>query len=686
MRDDRPELLAPAGSAEALTAAVRCGADAVYLGLSRFSARAAAQNFTPDELAQAVSYAHARGVDVHLALNTLLRADELDEAVAAAGLAGEIGVDALIVQDLGLVRRLRAAMPAMPLHASTQLSCHTPAGVDLLREMGFSRVVLAREMTREEIAACVGRGCEIEVFVHGALCMSVSGQCYLSAMLGGRSGNRGRCAQPCRLPFSAENGSGQAALSLKDQCLIDEIPVLAEMGVASLKIEGRMKRPEYVAAATAACREVLDGHPSDPALRQALRDVFSRSGYTDGYFRGQRDSRMFGVRRPEDKEATAGALSRLTPLYRRERQSVPVTLTLTLAPDKPARLTAADADGNTAEVTGEVPLSPRTQPYTPALAEETLKKSGGTPFAVVTAAVPAQSKVTLPRAALADLRRRALEELYARRAALKPVPFVGALPPAVPPVKRYGGKTVVRLSSAAQFTPELLRAADTVTLPLAEALPQGCPPERFAVELPRGMFGQTETVQRELSRWRESGVTLAVCGTVNAVPVAKEAGFALLGSIGLNVCNPDAAAEWAARGLCGAVLSFELSFAQMRPLLNGALPVGLFAYGRQPLMLCRVCPRRSAAGSCAGCGAGGGLIDRLGMRFPVQCVGGCTELLNAVRLDLAAQTAKLPETDFRYFYFTDERPEEVRQVLDRYARGIPAAEPTTRGRYRQGVE
>ena len=203
MRDDRPELLAPAGSAEALTAAVRCGADAVYLGLSRFSARAAAQNFTPDELAQAVSYAHARGVDVHLALNTLLRADELDEAVAAAGLAGEIGVDALIVQDLGLVRRLRAAMPAMPLHASTQLSCHTPAGVDLLREMGFSRVVLAREMTREEIAACVGRGCEIEVFVHGALCMSVSGQCYLSAMLGGRSGNRGRCAQPCRLPFSA---------------------------------------------------------------------------------------------------------------------------------------------------------------------------------------------------------------------------------------------------------------------------------------------------------------------------------------------------------------------------------------------------------------------------------------------------------------------------------------------------
>lgn len=686
MRADRPELLAPAGSAEALTAAVRCGADAVYLGLSRFSARASAQNFTPDELPRAVEYAHACGVDVHLALNTLLRADELDEAVSAARLAGEIGVDALIVQDPGLVRRLRAAMPAMPLHASTQLSCHTPAGVDLLREAGFSRVVLSREMTRGEIAACVGRGCEIEVFVHGALCMSVSGQCYLSAMLGGRSGNRGRCAQPCRLPFSAENGSGQAALSLKDQCLIDEIPALADMGVASLKIEGRMKRPEYVAAATAACREVLDGRPPDPALRRALRDVFSRSGYTDGYFQGRRDSRMFGVRRPEDKAASAAALPHLTPLYRRERQSVPVTLTLTLAPDEPARLTAADADGHAAEVTGEVPLLPRTQPFSPEYAAETLKKCGGTPFAVTKLNVPDRSEVTLPRAALADMRRRALAELYARRAAAVPVPFIGALPPAAAPVKCYGGKTVVRLSSAAQYTPELLHAADTVALPLAETPPQGCPPERAAVELPRGLFGQSDTVQAELSRWRESGVTLALCGTVNAVSLARGAGFDLLGGFGLNLFNPDAAAEWAERGLCGAVLSLELSFAQMRPLLHGALPVGLFVYGRQPLMLCRVCPRKSAAGSCAGCGAGGGLTDRRGMHFPVQCAGGCTELLNAVRLDLAAQTAELPETDFWYYHFTDERPEKVRQVLDRYARGIPAVGPTTRGRYRQGVE
>ena len=685
MRADRPELLAPAGSPEALQAAVRCGADAVYMGLSRFSARAAAQNFTPEELAAAVAYAHACGVSVHLALNTLLRAEELDGALAAARLAGEVGVDALIVQDPGLLRRLRAAMPAMPLHASTQLSCHTPAGVDLLREAGFSRVVLAREMTREEISACVGRGCEIEVFVHGALCMSVSGQCYLSAMLGGRSGNRGRCAQPCRLPFSAEDGSGSAALSLKDQCLIDEIPALAGMGVASLKIEGRMKRPEYVAAATAACREVLDGKPSDPALRRLLQDVFSRSGYTAGYFSGRRDGRMFGVRRPEDKEASAGALSRLTPLYRRERQSVPVSLTLTLPPETPARLSAEDGDGHTAEVTGPVPEPPRTQPFCPERAEETLKKSGGTPFCVTKAIVPASSAVTLPSAVLADMRRRALDELYTLRALPKAKPWTGALPPGAVPKERYGGHTVVRLASLTQLALPLPEA-DTVVLPLASAVPPDCPPDRLAVELPRGLFGQEEAARRELERWKSAGVTLALCGTVGAVRLAQEAGMRCLGGFGLNVYNPAAAEEWAELGLCGAVLSFELSFAQMQPLLGGKLPVGLFVYGRQPLMLCRVCPRKSAVGSCTGCADGGGLIDRKGIRFPVQCAGGCTELLNSVRLDLAAQAARLPRTDFLYFHFTDERPADIRQVLDRYARGEAAAEPTTRGRYRQGVE
>ena len=215
------EILAPAGSPEALTAAVRCGADAVYLGVGRFNARRAAHNFAPEDMPETVRYCHARGTAVHLALNTLVREDEMRDALALAEQACAWGVDALIIQDRGLARRIHAAAPDMPLHASTQLSCHTPSGVEELRDYGFSRVVLAREMSREEIAECVGLGCETEVFAHGALCMCVSGQCLLSAMLGGRSGNRGMCAQPCRLPFAPAGGGpagDRTALSLKDLC------------------------------------------------------------------------------------------------------------------------------------------------------------------------------------------------------------------------------------------------------------------------------------------------------------------------------------------------------------------------------------------------------------------------------------------------------------------------------------
>ena len=243
MAGPKPEILAPAGSSEALEAAVRCGADAVYLGAGRFNARRNAQNFSTAALREAVETCHARNVRVHLALNTLVRQEELPDAMAAAEEACALGVDALIIQDMGLARRIRAAAPSMPLHASTQLSCHTPAGVEELRDCGFTRVVLAREMSREEIAACAGRGWELEVFVHGALCMCVSGQCYLSAMLGGRSGNRGLCAQPCRLPFApAEAGRAgdAAALSLKDLSLPGAVGELADAGVCSLKIEGRM--------------------------------------------------------------------------------------------------------------------------------------------------------------------------------------------------------------------------------------------------------------------------------------------------------------------------------------------------------------------------------------------------------------------------------------------------------------
>ena len=280
------EILAPVGSWECLEPAVRCGCDAVYLGGSRFSARGFAKNFDGDLLADAVKYCHGRGVKVYQALNTLLRDEELPLALRSAEYACEIGVDALIVQDVGLATLVHQMAPEMRLHASTQMSVHTPAGVELLAEMGFQRVVLSRELSLREIEEIARRSpIELEVFVHGALCMSVSGQCYFSALLGSRSGNRGLCAQTCRLPFAAPNGTGHD-LSLKDLSGIGYWKQLEELGVASAKIEGRMKRPEYVAAAVSACRHAADGEEVPPSLNESLRAVFSRSGFTQGYLEG----------------------------------------------------------------------------------------------------------------------------------------------------------------------------------------------------------------------------------------------------------------------------------------------------------------------------------------------------------------------------------------------------------------
>ena len=255
------ELLSPAGSMEALRAAVQNGANAVYLGYDRFNARMGAQNFSADELQEAIVYCHVRGVQVHLTLNTLVSDREMARAAEVIRAAAVFGVDAFIVQDLGMVQLCKEIAPSVPVHASTQMSIHSLEGVVAAAELGCSRVVLARELPMEQIRhICRRSPVEIEVFVHGALCMCYSGQCYLSSVIGRRSGNRGQCAQPCRLPYGyGRFEATRYPLSLKDNCLIEHVRELERMGVASVKIEGRMKRPEYVAVVTKAYRAAIDG-------------------------------------------------------------------------------------------------------------------------------------------------------------------------------------------------------------------------------------------------------------------------------------------------------------------------------------------------------------------------------------------------------------------------------------------
>ncbi len=675
---NKPELLAPAGSFDALVAAVRAGADAVYLGVDSFNARRHAHNFslheasgTASSLESAVSFAHARGAKVHLTLNTLVKERELPQALSVAQEACRCGVDAIIVQDRGLARCIHAAAPAMPLHASTQLSCHTPAGVCALRDAGFSRVVLAREMTRDEIAACRDLGCELEVFVHGALCMSVSGQCELSALLGGRSGNRGLCAQPCRLPFAVGHPprEGETALSLKDQSLYAHVEELHRLGIASLKIEGRMKRPEYVAAATAVLRCLLDGETPTDQLRDDLAAVFSRTGFTDGYFVGQRDARLFGSRRREDN-ASPAVLARLARLYSRETPRVPVSLALS---ESPLCLTASDTEGHT--VTAQAPAD------TPVLKQALdtqrvaaqLSKTGGTPFSVTVTQTAAPA---VPLSAVNALRRQALETLLQQRAATVSVPYTGAAPlPAAEPCGLLHG-LVARVERAEQVTGE----ADFWVVP------PDCRPQvpRWGVEIPRGLFGNEAAVRAALHRAAQAGAQFAVCNNVGAVPLAREAGLAPVAGAFCHITNTESLHAAAEDGAQAAVLSFELTFPQMQFALGHGCH-GLFAYGRQPLMLLRTCPSAVTQG-CRSCGGHSYVQDRRGAQFPLHCQNGCSELLNSVPLYLADCLNELPPLSFLYLHFTDESPQRVTEVLQHYRHGGTPPAAFTRGLYKRGVE
>ena len=692
MKSALPEILAPAGSPECLTAAVRCGAAAVYLGVEEFNARRNAHNFTIDSLGEAVAYCHARGVAVHLTLNTLLREDEMDRAVEIAVKAVQSGVDALIVQDVGLCRRLKAVMPEMTLHASTQLTCHTPEGVKFLRDAGFSRVVLAREMSREEIAACADLGVELEVFVHGALCMSVSGQCYFSAMLGSRSGNRGACAQPCRLPFEPTGShprpcpADKAALSLKDNCLVDYVQELAALGVASFKIEGRMKRPEYVAAATAVYAAAVRGETVTEAELERLKSVFSRSGFTDGYYTAHRDGAMFGVRRHEDVTAAAPVLRELAHLYEKETPLVGISLGLTVS-DSESRLTVTDEDGHTITVCGEGGVVATNRPLDPLRAEEQLRKTGGTPYYATEVTCAIGEGLTLPMSAINALRRQAIEELAAVRSAPSPIACaISASAPMLPCRHPQETKRVARLASVDQWSEAL--KADAVILPLnteENTIRTIAVQAAVGVEIPRGMFGQEETVRRQLAKAKEAGAAFALCGNVGALPLAKEAGLAAVGGFGLNLTNREALAFYAERGLDAATLSMELTFGQMRGLSPSPLPVGVMVYGHQPLMLTRNCPRKCAGGSCGDC-HGQGITDRTGTAFPVTCEGGCAEVLNSVPLWWGDKTAEIPAADFHLFHFTVEDAARCAAVLAAYQQGGKPPAAITRGLYKRGVE
>lgn len=693
------ELLAPAGSMEALRAAVCNGADAVYLGADTFNARINARNFSAADLQEAAVYCHVRGVKVHLTLNTLVLDREMPRAAELIRLAASCGVDAFIVQDLGVVSLCRQLAPDVPIHASTQMSIHSLEGVMEAAALGCSRVVLARELPAEEIAhICKKSPVEIEVFVHGALCMCYSGQCYLSSVIGRRSGNRGQCAQPCRLPYGyGRFESTRYPLSLKDNCLAGELDELRRMGVASIKIEGRMKRPEYVAIVTRAYRTVLNGGKLMPSDLQELETAFSRQGFTDGYFRGQTGSDMFGRRQEGEDTADLFASARAT-YEQGEPQRIGVRFYAMIRRGEPAQLAVEDPDGNLCRTRGPVPEQAVYRSLTPQDLEQQLKKTGGTPYLCTAVRSSLDPDLMLPASAINAMRRDVIAELTAKRGRAAPARLNAYDEP-----PRYDGiagepQLTIAVRTAGQITSRMLSMKPTVLyVPLSELAEHPDLPQRVSVEtqlaaiLPRVIWsGELAPVARQLRTVYEMGVRQVLAGNLGQLHIARAAGFAVRGDFGLNIVNSRAMRYLREQGLDSQLLSFELTLPQIRDI-SKAVPAELLIYGRLPLMLMENCVMKNRTGICA-CQTGTvRLVDRVGEEFPiVKDPGTCRNvLLNGKKLYLLDKKDALRGMGLwaLRLQFTTENPGEIDKVLmDYQGRAVFDAGSYTRGLYSRGVE
>ena len=691
------ELLAPAGSMEALRAAVQNGANAVYLGCGSFNARQSAKNFTPQTLTEAVKYCHIRGVAVHLTLNTLVSDREMNELIPLIRHAAASSVDAFIVQDLGVVQLCRQIAPHIPVHGSTQMTVHSLPGVQLCAAWGLSRVVLSRELSREEIRyICSNSPIEIEVFAHGALCMCYSGQCYLSAAIGGRSGNRGRCAQPCRQSYGHGRWQNKYPLSLKDNCLVHNLKALEEMGVASIKLEGRMKRPEYVAAVTRVYRQALGTGNVDRAMMDTLYAAFNRQGFTDGYYAGRIGADMFGVR--EDTSEDPGWLRRVRQTYETgEAALVPVAFHAKVTNQR-FTLTVTDPEGRTCTQEGGIPETARVMALSEEALTERLSKTGGTPYRCVDVRCDIAPGLTLSAAAINSARRDVLNQLTALRARReaprlsrpqKVAHFAGnrthpGFTVQVTTREQITGR-LLKFNPAMLYVPLHLLAED---LAFCRELAQKVP---VCAVLPRiAHDGELLNLRRALSDVRAQGVRDALVGNLGLLSVARECGMRLRGDFGLNLYNSASVNLCRELQLSSATLSFEMTLPQIRDV-SKAVPCEIFVYGRLPLMVTENCLIKSRTGQCT-CQLGSvKLMDKTGAEFPVIKDGNSCRsvLLNGKKLNWLDRQNDLAKLGLwaKRLYFTTENPKEVDQVLSS-CRNIAPFDPgsSTRGLYLRGLE
>ncbi|MBQ3757551.1 MAG: U32 family peptidase [Oscillospiraceae bacterium] len=692
------ELLSPAGSPEAVIAAVQNGADAVYLGFGDFNARRSAHNFTPDEFEKAVRYCRLRNCKVYVTLNTLVNDREMTAAVNAARMASEKGADAILVQDFGLAKVLRRTVPDIPLHASTQMSIHNLAGAEAAAQLGMTRIVLARELSLEEIRF-ISKHCsaETEVFVHGALCFCHSGQCYMSAMIGRRSGNRGMCAQPCRMQYSLGGRMDDYPLSLKDNCLANRLQALEEAGVACVKIEGRMKRPEYTGIVTGVYSKLLK-EKRNPTLdeMELLARTFSRQGFTQGYLDGDK-SDMFGIKAEPDEEIDSLYADARKAYSTGEVRRVPIHFYSLVEKGERAKAIAFDDDGNRAAAFGPVPERAKRQGVTANYIVEQMYKTGGTPFTVVENQAKADEGLFLPAAEINELRRKLISELSEKR--MTPPQRRSFAMPVAPEDRGRRGEpeAIFQITTAEQLTPELAALkphflyapAAVMAENYSGVLPFLTGGTTPVAVLPRVITDdETEEIFSTLEKLHEYGVNQALIGNIGHVALAKQAGMEVRGDFGLNAFNSQTLDVLRAAGFLSATASFELRIQQIRDMQK-PLDTEMIIYGRLPVMVSDQCIIRQSSGRC-NCQVPGQLADRTGSVFPVMKEFGCRNVIyNAHKLFLADRRDELLSAGLwgMRLLFTTESARECVEVAKAYL-GMTDYQPNmlTRGLYYRGVE
>ena len=691
------ELLAPAGSMEALRAAVQNGADAVYLGVGIFNARQSAKNFTLQTLQEAVKYCHVRGVQVHLTLNTLVSDRELEEAQGLIRQAAAAGVDAFIVQDLGVVQLCKAVAPNVPIHGSTQMTIHSLPGVLLCAAWGMSRVVLSRELSREEIRyICANSPIEIEVFGHGALCMCYSGQCYLSAAIGGRSGNRGRCAQPCRQMYGFGRAEHKYPLSLKDNCLVHYVKDLEAMGVASLKLEGRMKKPEYVATVTGVYRKALDeGNVTRPMIN-ALMAAFNRQGFTDGYYAGNIGPHMFGIR--EDKPESQKWLEEARHSYEAVENSLVDVKFYAIVTSQGSQLAVEDPQGHVCKTEGPSPEMARNVSLTADALAARLSKTGGTPYRCVDVKCQIEPGLTLSAAAINAMRRDVLTQLTALRARREAPQF--GKPRKLLNVfgNRAAPGLTVQVTTREQITGRLLKCKPAVLyVPLHLIMADGlyfqnlAKTQNICAVLPRIVHDNgLERLKNELRLVRSIGITQVLVGNLGLLIPARECGMTIRGDFGLNIYNSRAMDVMKDLEMASAMLSFEMTLPQIRDISKPA-NAEMLVYGRLPLMVTENCIIKNRTGQCICTQGQQKLVDKTGAEFPIIKDGdSCRSvLLNGKKLSMLDRLEELQRLGLwgLRLYFTTENQKEVDRVLADYRNPAPFDPGAcTRGLYLRGLD